>query len=113
MHEYSIATSLLDIALRTAKEHGLKKVSRAKVRAGALRAIIPDQLTFWWEILTKGTTAEGAALEIETLALQSRCRGCGCEFKVEEMLFRCPRCDSIDLATTAGTELLLTEIEGD
>lgn len=113
MHEYSIATSLLEIALRTANEHGLKKVSRARVQAGALRSIVPSQLTFWWEAITKGTPAEGAALDIETMPLRSRCRACGHEFDVEQMMFRCPRCDGTHLDTLTGMELLLTEIEGD
>ncbi len=113
MHEYSIASSLLEVALRTASEHGLKKVSRAKVKAGELRGIVPLQLTFWWEALTRGTAAEGAELEVETVAPRVRCSGCGHEFEVEEMAFRCPACGGVDVATTAGTELLLTEIEGD
>ena len=113
MHEYSIATSLLEIALRTANEHGLKKISRAKVQAGALRSIVPCQLTFWWEAVARRTPAEGAVLDIETVPLRSRCRHCGHEFEVEEMVFRCLRCGSIDLDTIAGMELLLIEIEGD
>ena len=104
---------MLEIALRAAREHGLKKVSSAKVRAGALRAVSTDQLTFWWDLLTKGTPAEGAALEVETVPLRGKCRDCGDEFEVEEMVFRCPRCGSVELATTTGMELLLAEIEGD
>ena len=51
------------------------RVSRVVVRVGHLRQVVPDAMTFSWEMLTADTELEGAALEIEHVPADRRVRG--------------------------------------
>lgn len=62
MHELSIAQHLLDVALRTAQEHGGLRVLAVHVRTGEFAMVAPECLEFAFEALAMGTLAEGAGL---------------------------------------------------
>jgi len=65
MHEYSIAESLLKAMLKKAEEHNLTKVTGAKVKVGILKMVTEDALQGAFDIVAKGTNAEGAKLDIQ------------------------------------------------
>ncbi|MBI4877977.1 MAG: hydrogenase maturation nickel metallochaperone HypA [Acidobacteria bacterium] len=65
MHELSVAQSILD-AVETEVRNRPGAVLRAVgLRIGELAAVDADSLRFSWECLTRETTFEGVALEIE------------------------------------------------
>ncbi len=111
MHEMSIAQSILDIVLDVARKEGARKVAVIKIQAGAMRGIVPEQLRFCMEFLTRETPAEGARLDVETLPARGLCRQCRTEFEVENFTFVCPKCEGSAIETTAGMELAVKEIE--
>ncbi len=111
MHEMSIAQSILDIALEVAGKEGARKVVSIKIQAGAMRGIVPEQLRFCMEFLTRETLAEGARLEVETLPIRGLCRQCRTEFEVENFSFICPKCEGSTIETLSGMELAVKEIE--
>ena len=77
MHELGIATEILDIALTEAERHAAKKVTSIRLRVGVLRSIEPENLSFLFEHLARGTPAEGALLEIEEEPVRVECEACG------------------------------------
>ncbi len=111
MHEMGLAQNILDIVLRTAAANGARRVVRVKLRAGQLRAIVPEQLRFCFEFVAKDSLAEGAELAVQVVPIRSRCRGCAAEFEVEAFRVVCPGCGGGDLDILQGKELLVENIE--
>jgi len=66
MHEISVCQSIVDsvIAESKALKPPAVRVLKAKIVVGRLRALVPESLSFAYEVLTKGTLAEGSSLEI-------------------------------------------------
>jgi hydrogenase nickel incorporation protein HypA/HybF len=112
MHEMGLVQNIFDIVLKTAEQNGITKVLRINIRAGQLRAIVPKQLQFCFEILSKESPiVEGAQLVIETLPVKGKCKSCEHEFPVEEYRFVCPECKHEDIDVLQGMELLVSNIE--
>lgn len=121
MHEFSVMQSVVEAIIGVARERGATRVLSARLRVGELTFLNPDQLRFAFEVLTKGTIAEGAELIIETVRAKLRCRSCGYEgeasYEGEEvhiplapLLLKCPRCGSMDVELTSGRECTLASV---
>jgi hydrogenase nickel incorporation protein HypA/HybF len=112
MHEMGLVQNIFDIVLKTAEQNGITKVLRINIRAGQMRAIVPEQLQFCFEILSKESPiVEGAKLVIETLPVEGKCKSCSHEFSVEEYRFVCPKCEHEDIEVLQGMELMVSNIE--
>ena len=112
MHEFSICQELVKVALAEVEKHGPSaRLRKARLAAGALRQIVPEAMTFAFEVLTKDTLAEGAVLEIVNAPVVAKCRQCGWQGEIEEMVFQCAACGGIALDLQGGTELYLESLE--
>ena len=111
MHEMTIASGILDVAVAAAEKEGAGKIVRVNVVAGELRGIVPMQLTFCFEMLAEGTIAEDACLNLEITPLRGRCQECAETFVLEQYHYQCPKCGSQDIQTEGGTELRVSDID--
>ena len=68
MHELSIARSVLEAVQRHLPPGRPLSVRTVRVRLGEEAGIAPESLTFCFDLVSRGTPAEGAALEIERVA---------------------------------------------
>lgn len=110
MHELAIATSVLQGVLDHAEG---RRVTRVQLKIGHLRQVVPSSLQFNWELVTKGTVADGATLGIESIEAVGACRECGGKTPQERFPFRCGQCESFDLEVIGGDELLIDWLEVD
>ena len=108
MHELSIASAIVDTAVRHAAG---RRVSLVSVRIGHLRQAIPDSLQFYFGICARETLVEGAELELEVVPGRLGCRACDHEWTVQMTAFRCPLCASGDVEVLSGEELEVESIE--
>ena len=108
MHELSIADAVVTIAARHAAG---RPVSRVYVKVGYLRQVVPDSLTFAFELVAADTELAGAELVIEEVPAEVRCRGCEALTTLEEFPAHCGKCGGLDVEVTAGEELLVDSIE--
>jgi hydrogenase nickel incorporation protein HypA/HybF len=108
MHEFSIASAVVDTAVRHA---GGRRVTLVSVRAGFLRQVVPDALEFAFGIVARETVCEGARLELEVVPARLRCRACDHELEIELPVFRCTACASVDVDVLTGEELEVESIE--
>jgi hydrogenase nickel incorporation protein HypA/HybF len=108
MHELSVASAVLNTAIKHADGRRVKLVS---VQAGALRQVVPESLRFYWEIVARDTACEGAALELVEVAARLRCRDCDRRWSPELPVFRCPGCGGAGVEVAAGEELSVDYIE--
>ena len=111
MHETSLVEALMDTLLDMQRRQGWSGVSRVTLKVGKLRQVVPEAMVFCFEVASKGTSVEGASLEIEEAPLVSRCTRCGEEWSDSESLGLCPFCGSVDVEVVQGMELLLESVE--
>jgi hydrogenase nickel incorporation protein HypA/HybF len=109
----SIAQSILDIILQESGNHNVSRVLSVALKVGELSAVETESLRFCFELLTKGTPAEGARLDIELVQVTCRCRDCGFDFAVEELVFCCPACGETGVEMLSGRELSVESFEGE
>lgn len=111
MHELSIVANLFEILEEKAKEKKAKKILSVKLKVGALSGVVPEFLETAFNIYKEDTIAAKSKLEIEKVPLKIRCQQCGTEMVKDDFVFICEKCDSRELKTLSGTELLLEKIE--
>lgn len=109
----SIAQSLLDIVLEEGRRHQLRQVKTIRLQVGAMAAVVPESLTFCFNLISESTIAAGAEIEIESLPVVARCSDCGTLFEVENLMFVCPQCEAPALDLISGRELTVLNIEGE
>jgi hydrogenase nickel incorporation protein HypA/HybF len=85
-------------------------VKRVALEIGKLSAIMPNAVRFCFDICAKGTVVEGATLEILEIAGLGKCKVCGGNVELKQLVGRCV-CGSNDLQIIAGEELKVKEME--
>ncbi len=111
MHELSIAMSLVEIIKDECQKNKVEKLKKVKLVVGQMAGIVPDSLQFGFEVVSEGTPAEGAELEIEVKPITACCQKCGANFEVTEFRFRCPQCQSLAVKKQGGDELYIEYLE--
>jgi hydrogenase nickel incorporation protein HypA/HybF len=72
--------------------------------------VLPDALRFCFDVCTRGTSIEGATLEIADVPGRGACRDCGGEIDLADPWTRCP-CGSARVDVIRGEELRLEAVE--
>jgi len=80
MHELAIAQDMLDIVVTEARE---RSVSTINLVVGELSSVAEEPIRFCFEVVSKGTLAEGARLALTKVRALLRCKNCSCEFGLE------------------------------
>jgi hydrogenase nickel incorporation protein HypA/HybF len=112
MHELGIALQIIRIAEGAVPEDaGEAKVETVRLNIGKLSAVVPDSLTFCFNLAIKDTKLEGARLIINEIPAKARCRGCNHEWDIDEYDFVCPECAGGDVEMVTGRELDVESIE--
>src|SRR4051812_12085417 len=104
MHELSIADAILQIALAHADGRTIEAI---EIKVGHLRQVVPDALAFAFTLVSEGTLAEGAELEMEEVPAAGVCRRCGVESEFVGFPLACRGCGSLDVELVRGEELLV------
>ncbi|MGH3763861.1 MAG: hydrogenase maturation nickel metallochaperone HypA [Pseudonocardiaceae bacterium] len=89
---------------------GDAQVRRICLEIGTLSGVAVDSLRFCFDLVTEGTTLEGASLEIVQPTGKALCRDCGAEFALNDLLVLCA-CGSANRELLAGEELKIREVE--
>lgn len=103
--------SMLEIALDHARGRGADRIHAIALRIGRLAGVEPEALGLAFEVVTTGTSAEGARLDIETVPVVCFCYNCGKEFEPDESVFSCPWCGRLSSEVRRGRELELSSLE--
>lgn len=110
MHEVALAEGVLRIVADAAAKHAAARVHTVWVELGALAHVEPDALRFCFDAVTRGSVADGAALEIATTPGRAWCLPCGGEVPLAQLGDACPRCGGYQLSVIAGEEMRVKEI---
>ena len=111
MHELSITEGILSIALGAA---GGRRITAVNLVIGDLSSFVDDSVQFYFDILSRGTPAEAAALNFVRQPATAMCADCRHVFATKAPLSpECPNCGSAHLIITGGRELRVESIEVD
>jgi hydrogenase nickel incorporation protein HypA/HybF len=111
MHELGLAEDILRKIKEEAKAKNLAKVSYAKIRVGETLVTDQPELIELFSMISTGTPAEGAKLDIVISPLKAVCGSCKKEFNPKVIRFDCPGCGSASINIVSGKELLIEEIK--
>lgn len=111
MHELSIARNLIEIARSEAARLGVQ-VEAVHIKVGALSGVVPEALTYAYDIATENTGLAGTRLVIEEAPVRIYCEPCQGEFTLEGMQsFACPNCGVASGDLRGGRELDVISLE--
>ncbi len=113
MHEMSIAQGIIDIVREEMQKHNARVLRSIRVSIGQMSAVVPEALSFCFNVITSGTDLEGAELIMDIIPIQGYCPDCKREFTVEDYIFECPFCKGTDIKITGGKDLSIVELEVD
>jgi len=111
MHEMSLCESILDILKEQAARDRFTRVKRVSVDIGPLSCVEPEALQFGFDVVMKGSLAEGAALIISRRPAEALCLSCFKTVPVRQRFDCCPECGSEALQVVSGEELKIRELE--
>lgn len=111
MHEVSVVSDLVSAILRELEKYNAQSVEEVTLVIGDMTSLGEEQMSFAYEIVTKGTKLEGSKLVIEKEAVRALCLDCGYEGPVNNIqsdyddhyipILSCPKCGG-RVKVTAG-----------
>ena len=113
MHELSLATQLLSIIEDVAQKNSVSRVVSAALQIGEFSCVNADTLAFAFEVVSRGTVAEGCVLEVKAVPLSIRCDECGFSGVPPAGERGCPKCACPSVSVVGGRELNLVSVEVD
>ena len=120
VHEGSITTQIVESVLKEVEQRKAKKVVEVNLIIGSLTFLNPEQVRFWYEMLTKDTILEGSKLVIEEGEGTVQCSKCGYKgnfkyvddsaFHVPMPTLQCPKCDG-SVKIVSGKDCVIKSIK--
>jgi hydrogenase nickel incorporation protein HypA/HybF len=111
MHEVSVMTEAVRMAVETAHSAGAARVTGLRLRVGTLSGAVPEAMQFAWDVVRRDTPAAEAWLEIESVPAACWCPICAAEFESRDFFSECPRCHNVSGELRRGRELELASVE--
>lgn len=110
MHEMSLVEAIRALVEDQARTHRFRRVTGLRLEIGRFAAVERSALTFAWDVVMRGTTAESAALEIIDLPGLALCDDCETVVPLEDRLDPCPLCGGIRLMPQ-GSDMRIKDME--
>jgi hydrogenase nickel incorporation protein HypA/HybF len=111
MHELHTTQSILETALRYAKEAGATRVTDLHLTNGVLSSYTDESVRLYWQMISRGTICDGAELHFQSIPALFICQACGDSFSPQYSDECCPVCRSLSIHLIRGNEFHLDSIE--
>ncbi len=111
MHEVGLMMETLRLAEEKAKAAGATRIHEIRMRIGRLAGVVPEALSYSFEVLRDGTLAAEGALKIESVEAACWCAACQLEFPTPDLIYECPRCGQPSGELRRGREMELISME--
>jgi hydrogenase nickel incorporation protein HypA/HybF len=109
MHEFGIATEIVNVVKETVESRPVKRLVSVTVEVGQLAMVNPEQLKFSFEIITEGGPFEGAEMRVETHPAVAKCK-CGFEGALGDEDYVCPKCGGM-YELLSGRDICIKNLE--
>lgn len=114
MHELAVMKSILRICISKMEAAEKTKIKKISLQVGELRNIEEEWMQKYFEYISPGTPAEGAAIKIDKIPLVFHCEDCNISYHPNprnRMTFSCPKCKGDNYDMVSGRELLIQSME--
>ena len=111
MHEMSLCENIREIIEERASADGFSRVQKVWLEVGPLSCVEPDALRFGFDVVMRGSVAEGAALDIATTPATGQCPACGTTTEIAQRFAPCPSCCMGPMAVVSGDQLKISKLE--
>ncbi|EKD70794.1 MAG: hydrogenase nickel incorporation protein HypA [uncultured bacterium] len=111
MHELWICQNIFEIVNQQAVKQSCVRVKRVYLEIGQLTMIEKSALTLCFNVVSKGTVAENAVLEIIEIPGSARCDSCQQTVSVSQYYDYCRYCQNFSLTIMQGQELRIKSME--
>ena len=113
MHEGAIVHSLLDIAQEIKEKEKLNEISKVKIVVGKFHQIVEEVMMTQFNFMKLEYPGfENSELLMQMVDVKAKCNDCNHEFAIDEPIFLCPKCESMDTDLVTGKELFIETMEG-
>jgi hydrogenase nickel incorporation protein HypA/HybF len=111
MHEMSLCEGIRRVVDQAASDPGIARVTRVRLEIGRFAGVEKPALEFAWDVVMRGSKAEGAALEMIDLPGRALCYDCMETVEIEQRLDPCPNCGGGKLMPDGGDEMRIKDME--
>jgi hydrogenase nickel incorporation protein HypA/HybF len=111
MHEMSLCEGIREIVEDQARRHSADRIARVRLEIGRFAGVEKRALAFAFDVVMRGSVAEGAALEMIDLPGKAHCYDCGGTVEIENRLDPCPDCGGGRLMPVSGDEMRIRDLE--
>ena len=110
MHELALAEEILRRVEERAQIEGACRVSEVTIRIGRLNLVVPDSLTFYFDVCKEASKVLAAAtLVVEDVPARAYCRTCAHVIEFDLPVAVCPA-QHADLEWLSGFELIIANM---
>jgi hydrogenase nickel incorporation protein HypA/HybF len=111
MHEMSLTEGVVEILAEEGRKQGFSRVKTVWLEIGDLSSVEPEAMSFCFDVVSRGTLAEGAKLEIVRKPGEGYCLDCEKTVALGERFGACPDCGQYHVQMTGGDEMRVKELE--
>lgn len=111
MHELPVTQSLLKLAVEHAEAAEAACVTDIYIEIGQLSSYVDDSIQFYWDLISKGTVAQGARLHFHRVPMELECFDCATCFRPTGASFECPECKSDRVKVVSGDVFQLVGLD--
>jgi hydrogenase nickel incorporation protein HypA/HybF len=117
MHEYILADRVLQSVVQLMDEKHLSSINEVEVNVGELLGLERRSLNMAYQLLSKGTKADGSKLKVHRTKGVISCKKCGYEGGLKDIptehtidpAFACPKCGA-PVSINSGNEVKVISV---
>jgi hydrogenase nickel incorporation protein HypA/HybF len=107
MHEFGVATAVVDLALERATGH---RITGMKLAVGVNAGVFKESLLFYLDLLFEEKGMKGVKVDWRDVPVHCRC-DCGKEYDTMRFMDPCPSCSSFKRSMEGGRDCSVDSIE--
>ena len=111
MHEMSLCEGIRDVIESHKASDRINAVKTVRLEVGRFSGVEKSALEFAFDVVMRGSVAEGARLVMIDLPGRAMCYDCMKEVEIEDRLDPCPDCGGGRLMPVSGTEMRIKDLE--
>lgn len=112
MHEITLCHHAMEIMQQHAQQHRARRITAVWFELGAFSCVEADSLRFCFDMVCRGTLAEGCQLHLIEQQAQCWCHDCQRDVQLlTPQVLVCPRCSGRNLRVQADDGLQIKRLE--
>jgi hydrogenase nickel incorporation protein HypA/HybF len=111
MHEMALCEGIRDIVEAQGRANGARAVTCVRLEIGRFSSVEKRALSFAFDVVMRGSIADGARLDMVDLQGSGTCLDCEVDVEIDDRLDPCPLCGGERIVAISGDELRVKELE--